>query len=129
MSPWPEPASTGSGGSRIGARRLLTQIRYPLTGPASTGRFPMIVFAPGFMQCGRPYSDLLNFWAKAGYVVVVVNFPYSDCLVGNPTESDLPNQPRDVSYVITQMLKLSRAKHGLFPALINPRHIPLPAQS
>ena len=50
-----EPAYTVDG-SVIAARHLLTQIRYPLAGrPSSTtrparGPFPMIVFAPGFMQ-------------------------------------------------------------------------------
>lgn len=129
-----EPAYTVDG-SAIAARRLLTQIRYPLAGgPSSTtrpahGPFPMIVFAPGFMQCGAPYSKLLSFWATAGYVVVVVNFPDSDCLVSNPTEDDMLNQPRDMSYVITRMLKLSRAKHGVFAGLLNPKQIAIAGQS
>jgi len=89
----------------------------------------MIVYAPGFMQCGAPYSKLLTFWATAGYVVVVVNFPNSDCLVGNPTEADMLNQPRDMSYVITRMLKLSRARHGFFAGLVNPRQIAIAGQS
>jgi hypothetical protein len=129
-----EPAYTVDGAT-VAARRLLTQIRYPLAGrPAKTSRpakgpFPMIVFAPGFMQCGAPYSKLLSFWASAGYVVVVVNFPYSDCLVGNPTENDMLNQPRDMSYVITRMLGLSRAKHGRFARLLNPKQIAIAGQS
>lgn len=129
-----EPAYTVDG-STVPARRLLTQIRYPLAGrPSKTSRpakgpFPMIVYAPGFMQCGAPYSKLLSFWASAGYVVVVVNFPYSDCLVSNPTENDMLNQPRDMSYVITRMLKLSRARHGLFAKLLNPKQIAISGQS
>ena len=129
-----EPAYTVDG-SVVAARRLLTQIRYPLAGRRSTatrpakGPFPMIVFAPGFMQCGAPYSKLLGYWATAGYVVVVVNFPNSDCLVGNPTEDDMLNQPRDMSYVITRMLELSRAKRGLFARLLNPKQIAVAGQS
>jgi dienelactone hydrolase len=130
-----EPSYTASNGAVIGARRLLTQIRYPLarqqsktTRPA-TGPFPMIVFAPGFMQCGAPYSDLLHYWATAGYVVVVVNFPYSDCLVGSPTENDMLNQPHDMSYVITRMLALSRSKRGPFSGLLNPKQIAIAGQS
>jgi dienelactone hydrolase len=130
-----EPAYTAVDGTRIAGRRLLTQVRYPLAGrPSNTtrpvkGPFPMIVFAPGFMQCGAPYSDLLNFWATAGYVVLVVNFPHSDCLVANPTENDMLNQPRDISYVITRMLELSRARQGLFAGLLNPRQIAVAGQS
>src|SRR5215472_1689922 len=128
-----EPAYTVDG-SVIASRRLLTQVRYPLAGRSSTtqrarGPFPMIVYAPGFMQCGAPYSKLLTFWATAGYVVVVVNFPNSDCLVGNPTEDDMLNQPRDVSYVITRMLRLSRARHGPFARLLNRRQIAIAGQS
>jgi dienelactone hydrolase len=130
-----EPAYTASNGAVIGARRLLTQVRYPLAHQAANtarpakGPFPMIVFAPGFMQCGTPYSDLLHYWATAGYVVVVVNFPYSDCLVASPTENDMLNQPHDMSYVITRMLALSRAKHGLFSGLLNRAQIGLAGQS
>ena len=127
-----EPAYTVDG-SAIAARQLLTQIRYPLAGATTTrparGPFPMIVFAPGFMQCGAPYSKLLSFWATAGYVVVVVNFPNSDCKTANPTENDMLNQPRDMSYVITQMLKLSRAQHGVFAGLLNPKQISIAGQS
>lgn len=129
-----EPAASVDG-SVIAARRLLTQIRYPLANrPSKTtrpavGPFPMIVFAPGFMQCGAPYSKLLSFWATAGYVVVVVNFPNSDCLTSNPTENDMLNQPRDMSYVITRMLGLSRARRGLFAGLLNPKQVAIAGQS
>ena len=129
-----EPAYTVDG-AVIASRRLLTQIRYPLASRSSgtnrraRGPFPMIVYAPGFMQCGAPYSKLLTFWATAGYVVVVVNFPNSDCLVRAPTEADMLNQPRDMSYVITRVLKLSRARHGFFAGLVNPKQIGIAGQS
>ena len=131
-----EPAHVGPTGEHLPARRLLTQVRYPLAGPPATrpgparGPFPLIVFAPGFRQCGRPYGKLLQYLASAGYVVAVVNFPHSDCRVAAAaTEADLPNQPADMSYVITRLLRLSRAKHGLFAGLINPREIAVAGQS
>ena len=72
----------------------------------------------------------LQAWASAGYVVVVVNFPRSDCKVGNAaTESDMVNQPRDMSYVITRMLRLSASAHGLFSGLLDPREIAVTGQS
>ncbi len=130
-----EPARIGPTGGHLPVRHLLTQLRFPQAGPAAKsgparGPFPLLVFAPGFMQCGRPYGNLLQYWASAGYVVAVVNFPHSDCLVGSAaTEADLPNQPGDMSYVITKLLALSRAKHGLFAGLINPRQIAVAGQS
>lgn len=65
------------------------------------------------MQCGGPYADLLRAWASAGYVVAAANFPRSDCLTGaDATESDLVNQPADISYAITALLRRGSANHG-----------------
>jgi dienelactone hydrolase len=131
-----EPAHTNVAGTAIPARQLLMEIRYPLAGaPSKTkrpahGPLPMIVFAPGFMQCGLHYFDMLKYWATAGYVVAVANFPKSDCKVGNAaTESDMINQPYDVSYAITKLLAMSRAKRGLFAGLIAPGKIGIAGQS
>lgn len=129
-----EPAHTGPTGQSLGLRKLLTEVLYPLSSrgratPAK-GPLPMIVFGPGFMQCGGPYSKLLRFWASAGYVVVVVNFPLSDCKVGTAaTESDMVNQPGDMSYAITAMLRRSAAAHGLFAGLISRHEIAVTGQS
>jgi len=131
-----EPAHTNVAGTAIPARELLMEIRYPLAGkPSKTkqparGPLPMIVFAPGFMQCGLHYFDMLKYWATAGYVVAVVNFPKSDCKVGNAaTESDMINQPYEVSYAITELLAMSKAKQGLFAGLIAPGKIGIAGQS
>lgn len=131
-----EPAHTGRTGQRLGPRRLLTLIRYPLAGnPAKTtrparGPFPLIVFAPGFMQCGGPYAHLLQSWATAGYVVVVVNFPHADCLVGGAaTEADLVNEPGDMSYVISRLLGFSVAPRDLLTGLIDRHEIAVAGHS
>ncbi len=132
-----EPAHAGVTGASLATRRLLTEVYYPLAGPApaaarapAKGPLPMLIFAPGFMQCGAPYSKLLRAWASAGYVVVVVNFPLSDCEVGSAaTESDMVNQPGDMSFVIARMLALSAAGHGFFSGLIDPRDIAVTGQS
>ncbi|HEX9034686.1 MAG TPA: hypothetical protein VF834_22810 [Streptosporangiaceae bacterium] len=129
-----EPAHTGPTGQALGPRKLLTEVLYPLASEGKTapakGPLPMIVFGPGFMQCGGPYSRLLRYWASAGYVVVVVNFPLSDCKTGPAaTESDLVNQPHDMSYAITAMLARSAAGHGFFAGLLSPREIAVTGQS
>lgn len=118
----------------ISPRSLLTQLIYPLApvqaAAIAPGPRPLIVFAPGFQQCGQPYWDLLSFWASAGYVVAVVNFPHSDCLVGSAaTEDDLINQPADVSYVITSLLALSAAHTGTLTGLLNPGQVGIAGQS
>src|SRR5260370_25234158 len=106
---------------------LLTGIWYPLGqrsagSPAATGPFPLIVFAPGFMQCGGPYSEMLRAWASAGYVVAVVDFPRTDCRVGAAAyEPDLVNQPADMSYVLSRLLALSAQPGGLLSGGLN-RH-------
>jgi dienelactone hydrolase len=130
-----EQAHTGPTGDQLGPRTLLTDVRYPLaSGPGGArparGPLPLIVFGPGFQFCDGSYADLLRTWASAGYVVAAVYFPRSSCLTGAAaTESDLVNQPGDISYEITSMLRLSKARHGLFAGLINPRQIAIAGQS
>src|SRR5262245_10140975 len=130
-----EPARTGPTGAQLGQRSLLTNIRYPLASqPAAArparGPLPLIVFGPGFQYCDHSYADLLRSWASAGYVVAAVNFPLSDCLTGAAaTETDLVNQPGDISYVITSMLRLSKARHGPFAGRLNPRQVAIAGQS
>ena len=78
---------------------LVIDIRYPRAWRSgglglARGPFPLIMFAPGFMQCDGPYADLLDYWAAAGYAVAAVNFPRTSCRVGAAAdEPDLVNQP------------------------------------
>lgn len=130
-----EPARTGVAGEDLGRRRLLTQIRYPLTQGSSGSRpdrsgFPLLLFAPGFMQCGGRYAPLLHAWASAGYVVAVVNFPQTDCQAGaRAYEPDLVNQPADMSYVLSRLLALSAQPHDPFSGLLNGHEIAAAGQS
>jgi dienelactone hydrolase len=93
------------------SRSLHTTIWYP-TG--SKGPFPLIVFAHGNRGTGRGYETLLSAWAAAGYVVAAPDFPISSLdLPGIAGLSDIEQQPGDVSFVITKVLALDRAKGGL----------------
>jgi predicted dienelactone hydrolase len=120
-----EPAHAGAAGARLGPRRLATLVRYPLARPIraanpARGRFPLLVFDPGFMQCAGPYSGLLQAWASAGYVVAAVDFPRTDCRVGAAAdEADLINQPADMSYVISGLLARSAHPHDIFSGLVD----------
>ena len=120
---------------RLGPRRLVTLIRYPLARPPAAGHpargsFPLLVFAPGFMQCAAPYAPLLGAWASAGYVVAAVNFPRTDCRTGTAAyEPDVVNQPADMSYVIARLLALSGRTRGLLAGLIDPREVAVAGHS
>ncbi len=130
-----EPAHVGPSGQHLAQRMLLTVIWYPLAQPPAAlqparGPFPLLVFAPGFMQCGYRYSGLLRAWAGAGYVVAVVNFPRTDCRVGAAAyEPDLVNQPQDMSYVLTMLLALSAQPGDLLSGLLNRHEIAAVGQS
>jgi dienelactone hydrolase len=130
-----EPAHTGPAGERLGRRELLTTVLFPLARPAgarlpAAGEHPLLMFAPGFMQCPGPYLDLLRGWASAGYLVAAVDFPRTDCLVGaSAYEPDLVNQPGDMSYVLSRLLALSAAPHGLLAGRIDSAEIAAAGQS
>jgi dienelactone hydrolase len=125
-----EPAHTGAAGEDLGPRVLATVVWYPLAGsrPAA-GPLPLIMFAPGFMQCGGPYSPLLRSWASAGYVVAAVDFPRTSCHVADPYEADLVNQPRDVSYALSRLLDLSAEAGDPFYGLLDPHEVGAAGQS
>ena len=121
-------------------RTLVTVIRYPATGrgtdvrnapPARVaGRFGLIVFGHGYAVTPAPYAQLLQAWARAGYVVAAPIFPLGNANApGGPNESDIVNQPRDMSFVITRMLELDATPHSFFQGLIAPREIAVAGQS
>ena len=124
-----EPARTGPAGQHLSQRTLVTQIRYPRArGPG--GPFPLLLFAPGFRQCPGAYSDLLQAWASAGYVVAAVTFPRTNCHLGPEAyEADLVNQPHDMSYVMTRLLALSTRPGGPFSGLLDPHAVGAAGQS
>ena len=124
-----EPARTGPAGQYLGQRTLVTQVWYPRArGPA--GPFPLLLFAPGFLQCPGAYSDLLQAWASAGYVVAAVNFPRTNCHLGTEAyEADLVNQPQDMSYVLTRLLALSARPGDSFSGLLDPHEVGAAGQS
>jgi dienelactone hydrolase len=129
-------------GQQPGLRKLVTVIRYPAVGPASrvdvpgappartAGPFPLVIFGHGFAVTPGPYSRLLQAWTSAGYVVAAPIFPLENRNApGGPNESDLVNQPRDMSFVISRMLALAAGHRGLFAGLITPGEIAVTGQS
>jgi predicted dienelactone hydrolase len=123
-------------------RALVTVIRYPaaidssqvdvLSAPPAkrAGPFPLVVFAHGFNITPAPYSRLLDAWARAGYVVAAPIFPLGNAgAPGGANESDLVNQPTDMSFVITRMLAGDARRRGILSRLINRSEIAVTGQS
>jgi dienelactone hydrolase len=78
----------------------------PVAGPA-----PLILLAHGFDGHPRKFSELATHWAAAGYVVAVPRFPVTndefavtDPGVFGERVADMPEQARDVSFVIDEVL-------------------------
>jgi dienelactone hydrolase len=119
-----------------GIRVLPTFVRYPVIpadaaarGPLAHGLFPLLVFAPGYLQCDNNYGPLLHSWASAGYVVAAVEFPRTNCHLSHPDEADLVHQPGDVSFVISELTAMSDQPHRTLSGLINPGQIAVAGQS
>ncbi len=93
------------------------------------GPFPLVMFAPGYVQCRSSYTALLHAWASAGYVVAAVEFPRTHCRLSAPDEADLSNQPADLSFVISRLLAASSRSVGPLSGLIDPAKIAVAGHS
>jgi pimeloyl-ACP methyl ester carboxylesterase len=112
-------------GGRV-PRPLVTIVRAPATG----GGYPLIVFGHGFALTPATYARLLNAWSQAGFVVAAPIFPLGNANApGGPNESDLVNQPRDMSFVITKLLALSAGPNGALAGKINPTRVAVAGHS
>jgi dienelactone hydrolase len=123
-------------------RTLVTYVRYPAVGSASIadatnatpdrrdGPFPLVVFGHGFAVTPDLYKRLLQAWARAGYVVAAPLFPRENANApGGPDESDLINQPADMSFVISRLLALAQQPADPFDGLVNAAHIAVSGHS
>jgi dienelactone hydrolase len=123
-------------------RQLVTYIRYPALGPPSdadlprapaartAGPFPLVVFGHGFAVTPAVYAGLLRAWAAAGYVVAAPVFPLGNANApGGPDESDIVNQPGDLSFVISRVLAASASRGELLSGLVDPARIAVAGHS
>ena len=90
----------------------------------------MIVFGHGFGLTPAPYAALLESWTAAGNVVAAPVFPLENANApGGPSESDLVNQPRDLSFVISSLLWFSTRHVGALAGRIDPLKIAVAGHS
>jgi predicted dienelactone hydrolase len=93
-------------------RELPVTIYYPAGGApgsadapdvaARPGSFPPVVFAHGFNVSASTYAGLEHELAAGGLIVAAPDFPTSSsAFPGPPAETDIVNQARDVSFLIT----------------------------
>ncbi len=96
--PTPARGSVPASSDRV----LRTLIRKPV---GANGPLPVVVFGHGFDVTPETYEPLLDAWAAAGYLVAAPDFPGSASdHPGAPTESDIPEQARDMSFVLDTLL-------------------------
>ncbi len=107
------------------SRVLVTEIRYPTQflagGPTESvgatpvphsGGYPMVVFAHGYDVTPDTYAALLDAWVRAGFIVVAPIFPDESAYAvaaqhGANTENDLVNEPGDLAFVTSAVLRAS----------------------
>ena len=107
------------------SRVLVTEIRYPTQflagGPTESvgaapvphsGGYPMVVFAHGYDVTPDTYAALLDAWVRAGFIVVAPIFPDESASAvaaqhGANTENDLINEPGDLAFVTSAVLRAS----------------------
>ena len=106
---------TASRGDRppLSTRPLQVTVRYPIAAFPSDAEFPdapavapapLVLFAHGFDISAERYSALTHDLASFGFVVVAPEFPMSSTVFeGAPDEFDLPEQSRDLSFLITAL--------------------------
>lgn len=114
------------GGRRV-PRPVTTDLFYP---PAGNGPWPLVVFGHGFASTPAMYRRLLRAWARAGYLVAAPVFPLGNAdAPGGPDENDIVNQPRDMSFVISQLLAASGSTSSPLRGLVDAKRIAVAGQS
>jgi dienelactone hydrolase len=113
------------GGRRV-PRSIETVVRYPAAGSG----YPLLVFGHGFALTPERYKHLLHAWTEAGYVVAAPVFPLENAgAPGGPDESDIVNQPRDMSFVISKLLALSTLDQGVLYGKIDASRVAVAGHS
>jgi dienelactone hydrolase len=108
-------------------RPVTTYVRYPGSG---NGPWPLVVFGHGYAATPGIYAHLLRTWTLAGYVVAAPLFPLGNAHApGGPNESDIVNQPRDMSFVISRLLAATASPTSALHGLVDPSRIAVAGQS
>ena len=112
-----------------GSRTLSTTVLYPASASGTTpdrsnAPYPIVMFSHGLGASLKLYMPLLRKLAAAGFVVAAPRFPLSNSETpGGPDAGDVVNQPGDISYVLTQVLRAANENNGTLAGLVNPDEV------
>lgn len=124
----PTPANNDFAGAPD--RTLETVVSYPTRKGKALEKLPLVVFATGFQGTSTNYAPLYDHWVRAGYVVAAPTFPLSgEEAPGGATATDLANQPGDVRFVTSEVLKESRTKKSELHGLVDAKRIGVAGKS
>lgn len=94
-------------------RPLQVTVRYPTEGMPSDDEIvdapaleaaPLVLFAHGYDISSQSYANLLHDLASYGFVVAAPEFPMASTVFdGAPDEYDIPEQARDLSFLISAL--------------------------
>ncbi len=115
------PTDAGVDSPAAPTRTLVTTIYRP----QGRGPFPLIVFGHGSSGHPDKFTELLGSWAAAGFVVAAPAFPLTNSSVApfGQNIGDVANQPGDMSFVLTQVLRENRRRSSRLYRSIDPHHI------
>jgi pimeloyl-ACP methyl ester carboxylesterase len=83
-----------------------------------------VVYSHGFMSFHREGQYLVRFLASRGYTVVAVDYPLTNYFApGKPLVTDVVNQPGDVSFLITTLLRRSEDPTDALHGTLDPKRI------
>jgi predicted dienelactone hydrolase len=126
----PTPPNGTYGGAP--QRTLVVELWYPSAleggpytdGAVARGAFPLVLHSHGFMDHRTNEAYLGEHLASHGYVMAAPDFPLSmSSSPGGPTINDTAEQPRDLSFVLDQLLAENGDAGSLFHGIIDPERI------
>lgn len=130
----PTPAHNGC--PALPTRTLPTRVWYPAIGvpggpdmpnakpDLAHGPYPLVEFSHGFGANGPTYGPFIRQWTAAGYVVAAPTFPLTNSGTPcGPDVADYVEQPKDVSFVITNLLKQNVMAGGALRGVMDPKEI------
>jgi fermentation-respiration switch protein FrsA (DUF1100 family) len=121
-------------------RTFETLITYPASGPADRiaspnvpaafgGPFPLVVFSHGSgVSSPARYELIFNAWAAAGYVVAAPKYPLSSTSLPGAS-GDAVNQPADITFLISEMVRLSADRSSPYAGLVNGERVAVAGHS
>lgn len=107
---YPALPSTTTGGSSSTAGTTAGSSAARLRPASRHGPFPTIVFAAGYGIDPSSYSELIDSWVRAGFVVVAPIFPDASTAAvaaiggSQADEEDVPDQPADITFVTRHVI-------------------------